>query len=423
MDQLGRDSGLGSGKDADPSARQGRKVTGVTAIKREGGKEVYQIAFSFMGVQCRETISRPHSKASLTYCVNLRGEILRRIESGTFVYTEYFPDSKRASIFGHGHGKSHTIREALEAYRDRTRATLEASTWNPYRRDIDNILIPRWGHMRLTAFSPSDLRAWAGEQTVTLKRMRNILLPLRAIFAEAKEDGIIKVSPMDINLRKLVPMEKRTSDFEPEPYSMAELRTVLANVPEPERWAFQLWAFTGLRTGELVGLRWPRIDLEGNTLRVEETTTERVDKPRMKTAAGRRVIPLLPAALEAIQHLRAFTQLANDRVTINPRGYRKDKAWDTNKLADVWMKAHKGTGVTPRPPYQLRHTFASHLLSQGNNPAWISKLLGHKTVEMVIRTYCRWISEGEALGFDRPPRRYGMEPMWGNERATAQKGE
>lgn len=246
----------------------------------------------------------------------------------------------------------------------------------------------------------------------SIKRIRNILLPLRAVFAEAKEDGIIKTNPMDIDLRKLVPIEKRTSHFEPEPYTMDELRAVLANVPEPERWAFQAWAFTGVRTGELIGLRWPRIDLEGKTLKVEETTTERIDKPRMKTPAGRRTIPLLPAALEALEALRKYTQLGGDRVTVNPRGRRQDKSWDTNKLADVWTRAHKGTGVTVRNPYQLRHTFASQLLSQGENPAYISKLLGHKTTEMVTRTYGRWVSEGESLGFDRPPRRFGMEALW-----------
>jgi len=389
-------------------------VTGVTEIKRAAGKEVYQLAFSFMGVQCRETIARPHSKASLTYCVNLRGEILRRIEAGTFVYTEYFPDSRRASIFGHGHGKSHTIKEALEAYRDRTKATLEASTWNPYRRDIDNILVPRWGHMRLTAFSPSDLRAWAGEQTISLKRMRNILLPLRAIFAEAREDGIIRVHPLDIDLAKLVPIAKRASLYVPQPYTVSELRTVLANIPTPERWAFQLWAFSGLRTGELVGLRWPRVNLDANTLTVSETTTERVDKPRAKTAAGLRTIPLLPAAVEALQALRPYTQLAGDRVTVNPRGQRKDKAWDTNKLEGIWKRAHRGTDIQPRTPYELRHTFASQLLSQGENPAYIAKLLGHKSTEMVTRVYGKWVSEGEALGFDRPPRRFGMAGLWGD---------
>ena len=388
---------------------------GVVALTRKGGKQVYRIAFSFMGVQCREVIARPHTKSNETYCQTLRAEILRKIELGTFVYNDYFPDSQRAAIFGHGHGRAKTLKDVLEAYRDRTKNTLEASTWNPYRRDIDNVLVPKFGHLRLTQFTPADLRSWVSEQSVTLKRIRNILLPLRAVMNEAREDGIIKANPLDIDLAKLVPIDKRTSTFTPEPYSMAELRLVLANVPVPERWAFQLWAFTGLRTGELIGLRWPRADLEAKTLKVQETTTERVDKPRMKTPAGRRTIPLLPAALEALQALRQYTQLGGDRVTVNPRSKRKDGAWDTNKLADVWTRAHKGTGVALRNPYQLRHTFASQLLSQGENPALIAKLLGHKTIEMVTRTYGRWVEEGERLGFDRPPRRYGMEPLWSSE--------
>ena len=387
-------------------------MTGITPLARAGGKQVYRIAFSYRGAQCREIVALNHSKANEAYCSRLRGEIQRKIERGDFKYTDYFPDSPRAAAFGHG-GQARTIKQALEAYRDRTETTLESSTWKPYRRDIDNILVPEWGGMRITAFRPSDLRTWAGLQTVSLKRMRNILLPLRAIFSEALEDGIITAHPITpVNLAKLVPMEKRTSDYEPQPYTVAELAVLLCKVPEPERWAFQLMAYTGLRTGELMGLRWPRVDLEGKTVRVTETTTERVDKPRAKTKAGLRTIPLLPAALEAIQGMRQWTQTGGDRVTVNPRARSQDKAWASNQLEKVWKAAHKGTGITVRNPYQLRHTFASQLLSQGENPAYIAKLLGHKTIDMVTRAYGRWVSEGEQLGFDRPPRQYGMKPLF-----------
>lgn len=116
----------------------------------------------------------------------------------------------------------------------------------------------------------------------------------------------------------------------------------------------------------------------------------------------------VPAAREALDARRALPQTAGDRVVVNERSTRKDRAWDEKRLAQVWRPAHKGTGIKYRNPYQLRHTFASQLLSQGENLAYISKLLGHKTVEMAQRTYARWISEGEKLGFDRPPREYGM---------------
>lgn len=387
-------------------------MTGVTALTRKT-KEVYRIAFSYRGVQCRETLAMPHSKANEAYCDRLRGEILRKIELGTFVYTEFFPDSGRAAVFGHRPAKTQTLKVALEAYRDRTARTLEASTAAGYRRAIDNVLVPHFGDVQIAALKPSDIRDWVSLQSVTLKRIRNVLLPLRAVLNEAVADELIAFNPLDrIDLAKLVPVAKRTSDYVPQPYTSDELRTLLANLPVPERWAFQLWAFTGLRTGELIGLRWPRVDLEANTLSVTETTTERQDKPRPKTKAGVRTIPLLPAAREAIDALRPLTQLGGDRVVANPRSTRDDKAWDDKRLAEAWRKAHKGTRIAYRQPYELRHTFASQLLSQGENVAHIAHLLGHANIHMVVQTYGKWVQEGEALGFDRPPRRYGMERLW-----------
>ena len=207
----------------------------------------------------------------------------------------------------------------------------------------------------------------------------------------------------------LEPIEKASVD---------ELRTLLARLPEPERWVFQFWAYTGVRTGELIGLRWPRIDLEAKTVRVTETTTLGEDKPRAKTKSGLRTIPLLPAAMEAVEGMKPFTQLGGDRFATNPRGRTDDKVWQTNQLERIWKQAHKDTGIPVRTPYELRHTFASQLLSQGENAAFIAKLLGHKTIEMVTRSYGRWISEGEQLGFDKRTRRYGMERLWGERIRT-----
>lgn len=393
-------------------------MTGVTALKRKT-KEVYQIAFSFKGVQCREAVTMKHSQASETYCMRLRAEILRKIEVGTFRYTEYFPDSKRAALFGERSSRTTTLKDALEAYRDRVKKTLEASTSASYRRAIDNVLVPWCGAKRITDFKAADLRDWVGDQTVTLKRIRNILLPLRAVLDEAVTDEIIPFNPIDrVDIAKLVPVGKRTSTYEPQPYAVDELVKLLAALPVPERWAFQLWAFTGVRTGELVGLRWARVDLEANTIRVIETTTERQDKPRPKTKAGLRTIPLLPAAREAIDALRPLTQLRGDRVVLNERSTREDLAWDDKRLAEIWKRAHKGTGIAYRKPYELRHTFASQLLSQGENAAYIASLLGHETVDMVVRNYGRWVAEGEKLGFERPPRRYGMEKLWSSPAAA-----
>lgn len=393
-----------------PGAKRARrKDVGVTPLRRKN-KEVYRIAFSFQGVQCRELLSLPHTASNDNYCRNLRAEILGKIARREFRYADFFPDSKRAELFGAR--RSDTLKEALEAYRDRVKSTLEYSTWVGYRKAIDNALIPWCGHMRIADLKPSDIRDWVGQQSMSLKSLQNKLLPLRAVLAEAVADEVIPVSPLDrVPLAKLVPIALRSSDYDPQPYTMDELVAVLAAVPVPARWGFQLWAFTGLRTGELIGLRWPRVDLIGKTIRISETTTSRRDKPRAKTKAGLRVIPLLPAALQAIEALRAYTQLAGDRVTVNPRSTRADQAWDDLTLTKVWQAAHRLAGVSYRQPYNLRHTYASQLLSQGENALHISKIMGHRTTDMVSKHYGRWIAEGAQLGFDRPARRYGMEPL------------
>lgn len=394
---------------------------GVTAITRAGGKQVYRLAFSFRGAQCRELVALPHSKANQTYCERLRSEILGQIERGTFDYAAYFPSSPRAAVFGHGKAGVPKLRKLLEAYRDRTKATMAPSTHTAVRKAIDNVLVPWCGDRLATDLKPGDIRDWVGTAGAgrSLKRIRNLLWPLRAVLDEAVADEIIDTNPFTrLKLARLVPEAKRRSDWEPDPYTEAELRTLLARVPVPERYAFQIQAYTGLRTGELIALRWPRVDLEAGQIRVTETTTERKDKDRPKTPAGVRTIPLLPAAREALEALRAHTLLAGDRVTVNPRSTRADKAWDDKRLAQVWKAAHKGTGIAYRNPYRLRHTWASQLLSQGENVAMISRLLGHKTIEMTTRHYARWISQGEALGFDRPPRRYGMERLWAQEKTA-----
>lgn len=88
-------------------------------------------------------------------------------------------------------------------------------------------------------------------------------------------DELIKFNPLDrVNLSKLVPPDKRNSDFEPDPFTAAKLVTLLGTIEDPhERLAFQLGAFTSVRTGELIGLRWARVDLAEGAVFIKETAT------------------------------------------------------------------------------------------------------------------------------------------------------
>lgn len=383
---------------------------GITPLQRKN-KQVIRLAFSFQGVQCRETLDLPATKANLLYAERLRAEILGKIERGQFRYDDYFPESARCQVFGHATAKkAQSVKALLEDYRDRSKASLQPSTWTGYRKAIDNVLVPQFGHLTVSALGVGVLRDWIALQHVTRKRMSNLLLPLRNALAEAVADEVIDFNPLDrLKLARILPRDSLSTDYEPDPYTAAELLILLTHMEGGERTAFQLWAFTGLRTSELIALAWPDVDLKAGTIRVHRAVVEGAEKGT-KTKAGTRVVPLLLAARQAIEAQRQHTQVAGGRVFLNPR---TGGEWTDQSLLRAWQRACRKAKGRYRNPYQLRHTFASQLLSQGENPAYIAKLLGHKTTEMVMRNYGRWVDQGAALGFERPPARYGREPLPG----------
>lgn len=415
MDKHGSSGRLGGRETQPPSSRQkSRSVcTGVRSLQR-ASKHVYQIAFSFRGVECRELLSLDESKANDKYCERLRSEIVRRIDIGTFNYLEYFPESKRAAVFGLITKKlSGKVGPALKAYKTRSEKVHTHSTYDGYRKSIDNVLIPWCGEFYFHELTPSVIRNWIQEQDTSLKRITNNLLPLRAVMEDAVTDGAIEFNPFDrVKASKLVSPEQREKEEDPDPYTEEELIKILGNIPLNDRWVFQAWAYTGVRTGEQIGVRWDTVDLNAGTVAIVGTTTLGKDKDSTKTKAGKRQFELLPAAREAYGQMRARTQLQGGRVFINARSTLKDKRWNYKRLAAIWKRAHKETQIRYRNPYHLRHTFASNLLTQGENPSFIAKLLGHKNAEMVLRVYAVWIEKGEALGFNRPPLTYGMRRLW-----------
>ena len=382
---------------------------GITVIKRKK-KEVIRLAFSFQGVQCREIVDLPGTRPNLLYAERLRAEILGKIERGLFRYDEYFPSSPRCRIFGHGAGKTTSVKDLLEGYKTRSKASLQPSTWNGYRKAIDNVLIPQFGDLQVGSLSAGTLRDWIALQHVTRKRMSNLLLPLRNALSEAVADEAIAFNPLDrLKIARILPRDTLSTDYAPDPYTMEELLTLLTSMRDTERHAFQFWAFSGVRTSELIAITWPDVDLVAKTVRIDKAVVDGQEKGT-KTKAGVRTIPLLLAARQALQAQLAAVEAAQGRVFLNPR---TEGEWTDQSLLRLWQRTCKRVKARYRNPYQMRHTFASHLLSQGENPAYIAKLLGHESTEMVIRHYGRWVEQGAELGFDRPALRYGRQCLPG----------
>jgi integrase len=346
------------------------------------GKSI-QIDFYYLGKRCRETLKLEPTKSNLNYANNLKSAIKHEIAIGTFTYSKFFPKSKNAHM---GIKSSQlTVSQALDEYMKSSRRILQKSTLRDYHSVIEYHLKPQFGNMRMADVTTSQIKAWIGGLTISFKRINNILTPLRTVFEDAYMDGLIERNPVS-RIKNLAVRSQ-----EPNPFTPKEINLILNELPQQGK-NLILFAFcTGLRTSELIALEWGDIDLNAGLVRVRRAVVNKHTKVT-KTRSGERDVKLFLPALNALLDQKQFTFSANGRVFNNPR---TNKPWETDGQIRkyLWQPALKRAGVAYRYPYQTRHTYASTLLSSGENPLWVAQQMGHKDWGMIRKRYGRWIAD------------------------------
>lgn len=341
------------------------------------------------------------TQSTLNYAEGLRAEIVRKIGLGTFKYSDYFPDSERAPQFDLG-GRRVLMRKLLNKQLDVyehqvANGTLSPSTLEGYSKAIRSERMQFWDDKAVAEVTPSMLRDWIGAMGVTAKRARNLLTPLRSVFEDALNDELIAGNPFDkIALNKLLRQTTKASGYEVDPFSADERATILGQARPDEAPMVRFWLNTGLRPGELIALRWPKIDWVARKARVDRNQVSGVEKGP-KTEAGVRDVDLNDEAIAALIAQKGATFLAGEHVWHNPR---TNSPWGTDAQIrkTLWEPLLKRSGVRHRNPYQCRHTYASSMLTAGQNPWYVAQQLGHVDVQMVFKVYGKFI----AADYQRP---------------------
>jgi integrase len=153
---------------------------------------------------------------------------------------------------------------------------------------------------------------------------------------------------------------------------------------------------TGLRRGEILGLRRSNVDLvEGHLTVVQslEQTKEGLRLKAPKTHRSRRSIPLLAITIDALRSHRA--KQAEERLAIGPAYCDQDLVcpgsggapWPPGTFSKMFGALVRRSGIRPFRFHDLRHSHASHLLRIGVHPKIVSERLGHSTVGITLNTY------------------------------------
>lgn len=365
----------------------------ITGIRVRGNS--IQIDFYYKNIRCRETLKLEPTAKNIKYATKLKSTIELEIEQNKFNYSKYFPDSKRAKLFVPISTEitcADFLLKQVEYYTRRFEiGKLAKSTYNCYLQIINNKLIPEFGKFKIQQITPIILREWVLKHEFCSKTYYNKLTPLRAIFKESVHAGIIKDDPFEkAAIEKLISEISLPKEQEIDPFSDHERSAIINASSGQFKNLVQFAFYSGLRTGELIGLRWHDVDFEHSCINIVNNIVEGQEKSP-KTVAGLRRVLLLPKAKEALENQHKFTGEINDFVFHNPN---TNKRWfDSEKIRYHWVKVLKIAGVRYRYPYQTRHSYASMLLSNGELPAWIAAQLGHANVQMVYRVYAKWIPD------------------------------
>ncbi len=354
--------------------------SGFTGVRSRGNSIL--LDFTYQGERCRETLRIKPTKTTLKEASRKREAILFEIAMGTFDYLNHFPSSAKAKKYSKQLGQSISIEQALKDWLKKAERHCQLSTIRGYNSAVYHHLIPRFGHLKLTELTASHIEDWLDTLSISNKRINNVLSPLRLVFKDAYFDQLIDKNPLD--RVRFLPVEQR----EPNPFTQQEIIRVLDQLQGQARNLFQFAFYTGLRTSELIGLRWEDIDLPNNRFYVRVAIVGRREKTT-KTVSGRRTVELNAQAIEALTGQQNHTAGAH-------RVFADDKTgqpWlcDQAIRKRLWIPVLKAAGLDYRNPYQTRHTFASMMLSQGKNPLWVAQQMGHKDWGMIRKVYGRWI--------------------------------
>jgi len=268
---------------------------------------------------------------------------------------------------------------------------LKKSTVRYYSFQLDRFVLPTLGptqlwdlnRVRIEAFL-SDLRR-KGHASATIRGVRTTL---SAVLQAAVERQYLEKNPVHgIRLRETEPRKEKRF------YSTTQVRTLLGELPEPCRTIVALAVLTGMRIGEILALRWKRVDVVRGTVEVAETFSEgEFGSP--KTRSSHRAIPIsstLRQILEAHRQ-RTLRSKPDDLVFTTPIGTpMSPKNLYNRVLAPACDRMQQ-----PRISWHsFRHTNATLLAEVGESVKTAQALLGHSDVATTLNTYMHVIPESQ----------------------------
>lgn len=317
---------------------------------------------------------------------------------------------------------------------------LKDNTFANYKYMYTQFVQSDFGNSKIGELKRTDVRAFynhlADEQHLKTATIDNIHTVLHQVLELGVEDNYLRYNPSDNALRELKKAhnhdsEKRKALTLPE---QELFETFLKRKGQYNRWypIFTVMLWTGLRVGEITGLRWCDIDMEDEIISVNHTLvfykkgekqgcTFAINTP--KTEAGKRTIPMLPKVKEAFMlekqyqeewgiSCRAVIDGYTDFIFINRFGDVQHQGTLNKALRRIirdcnyWVLDQNKKDPVTLPHFSnhsLRHTFTTRMCEAGVNIKAMQDILGHADAETTMNIYAeatKDLKRAELMSFE-----------------------
>lgn len=288
-----------------------------------------------------------------------------------------------------------TFAELAEAWLQSIKCGLKESTYAHYQYTLYKYILPILGESKILKLEESFLEQSLqkiiappdGQHKVLgFSSARECLSMVRRVCKYAVHLRLIR--PMELSVR--LPQEKSRSTTLLSAVEQNRLRAYVLSNPTPRKLGLLLGIESGLRIGEICGLKWNDFDLKTGIVQIKRTVSRiscsdghtKIVIQTPKTRTSRREIPLSKHMVQVLKILQksypsdAWFLSGNTIKPVEPRCYRKS------------IKTYlKQAAVHQVRPHVLRHTFATTCLQAGCDIKTLSELLGHANANITLQRY------------------------------------
>ncbi|HXC94517.1 MAG TPA: tyrosine-type recombinase/integrase [Edaphobacter sp.] len=284
-----------------------------------------------------------------------------------------------------------TVDEVIAHYKDIELADSNSKTTRTkevYRHQFDKVISPKWGSYRLSEVKPIAVEKWLNEMPVAPGTRYKTKGVMSILFQHAMRYEWATVNPIRLVRQSAIPSREEIVLLP------VEVSALLSELHDPFRTLILLASVTGLRRGELFGLKWDDIDFAEAEISVVRSVVDQIEGPP-KTLASRRPIPMSAELSSVLANWRTQTSYSKDDdwVFASPLALGAKPYWPDAVLKRHVFPAAERAGIAKRIGWHsFRRTLATLLQSSGASVKTTQELLRHASPGITMGVYAKAVT-------------------------------